>query len=471
MICNECSGVNKSGARFCEHCGLAILGVAAATVDTPPALRMSSRPILIGAAAVALLGAGYWFWQPQSSQRLVPLEIEWSKTGNEPTQATSNQMRCTLLNIDGSVINIHSNSIVYSALLDPSAIMEYGLTSPQGPLDAVDGKSYRRELPFDSVAEGYGDLIAIQRSSFDGLATIKNDRLVPIGAKGKVAFIDSFGELKIGPIENSERATSFSPSGVAGVLYNDEVTNDKKWGIIDRTGTLLTSARFDNFVMGNSQFAYFQEGVRWGVVDLAKFVTSPASYEFITSYDDIDPFPNGKLFGYKLAGKWGILNQSGMVATEPKYDQVMGGQSSRNYTAMVGTRWGVYDLDGKTIFAANFDRPLLLFSEGSAAFALADMGSQTSWLDRNGKILKSEKLAMRKLYGGSAPLILATEEYGSPKKNEMAGVFGDTRETVRDERYVILDDRGRVNMKIASQKGMKPNQNIKDHCIMRLVKD
>ena len=409
--CSSCGAMVGGEAQFCTGCG--------AKLGKRTNLKARNLAIVAASTLVFALGATYYHLEAKP-RRLIPLQIPYEARSKTPYDPRANNGDCALADDSGNVV----------ALAD----------SLQG------------------ISPDYGDWMAATSSKLNGNAGVE--------------FIDSRGAIKIPPIRgNNEdspnwRSTPFSTFGYAGMLEGHGVQNPI-WGIIGRDGKYVSGRKFSNFIMANSNFAFFEDAGRWGVIDWAAFKPNPSSYSFSTQFDDVDWVPAGELQGVKIGSTWGIVDAYGKTVVNSGYEKVMGSYSSRYFAAMQSGKWGVFGIDGSVKISPRFDEAPLILSDGSHSFMVVPSPGKVEWFDENGNVLKSESLRITGVYPSrSGLLIIAREEYGPPEKGQFADLGGPA--TSRKERIVILDDRGRVDWTFPS---LAKRDSWERDCVMKPVQD
>ena len=102
--------------------------------------------------------------------------------------------------------------------------------------------------------------------------------------------------------------------------------NTYHWGIMDISGTVKISPRFEGLGEFTDNVALAQLNKKWGVINKkGEFIRKP-------EFQDVRQFENGLAWviqncTYWLAwecerGKWGLINQTGEIIIQPKYDGV-----------------------------------------------------------------------------------------------------------------------------------------------------
>jgi hypothetical protein len=222
----------------------------------------------------------------------------------------------------------------------------------------------------------------------------------------KVGFIDKSGQSVIEPTLAS--AYSFS-DGLA--LVHDASSG---YGFIDKSGAWVIRPRFlsaESFSEGLAFVVSTEAGVRGvGYIDKAgAFAFPPRPYDTASSF-------HGGLAAFKVGGKWGFLDRTGRVVSEPRFDDV---REAREGLVAVksGGKWGYMDATGRIVIEPAWDvafefhdglahvrregKIVLIDKTGQAALtgpwelvtwhedglAAIRSGGQWGFIDRTGKIV------------------------------------------------------------------------------------
>lgn len=103
-----------------------------------------------------------------------------------------------------------------------------------------------------------------------------------------------------------DQADSFS-QGLASVQ------KDRKWGYIDKTGSIVILAEFDDARSFDAGLAVVQVGNKWGYIDrTGQFIINP-------QFDEADIFSE-ELAAVKMGEKWGYINQYGDLIIPLTFD-------------------------------------------------------------------------------------------------------------------------------------------------------
>jgi hypothetical protein len=153
------------------------------------------------------------------------------------------------------------------------------------------------------------------------------------------------------------------------------IVKDGKWGLINRTGRVVVTPRFDELgrqsanVFGASQKTWqavtllqsrptsdelvgVRLGKQWG------FVNREDEMAIAASLDGIGWFGQEGLAAAKRRGKWGFIDRAGRFVIEPQFDYVYNfacGLAHVQKGRGRNPRWGLIDTSGRFVLAPTFD--------------------------------------------------------------------------------------------------------------------
>ena len=174
---------------------------------------------------------------------------------------------------------------------------------------------------------------------------------------------------------------AFSPSLVSQANKTQEfeplfpIVKDGKWGLINRTGRVVVTPRFDELgrqsanAFGASQKTWqaltllqsrptsdelvgVRLGKQWGFVNRDDGMTVAASF------DGIGWFGQEGLAAAERRGKWGFIDRTGRFVIEPQFDYVYNfacGLAHVQKGRGRNPKWGLIDTSGRFVLAPTFD--------------------------------------------------------------------------------------------------------------------
>lgn len=236
-----------------------------------------------------------------------------------------------------------------------------------------------------------------------------SEGLIPIYENKRIGFMDITGRKVIAPKWDY---LSFFSEGLAWVAQN------KKFGYIDKKGNIVIKPQFD--------YAYdFVNGVA------PVLMWNRASVKNIPDYGDM--LAVSRMNGN---GKWGLINKSGKVLIELKYD-IVTAFSGNDKLFIVGsysngtTKYGVAGLTGKFTVTPSLDK-VSYFPEGyNSSPVMKD--NKWAFIDRSGKLAT-------KFVFDYEPKILPGTSLWSVIKNDpeyglVYGIIDDTGKTILEPEY------------------------------------
>ena len=154
------------------------------------------------------------------------------------------------------------------------------------------------------------------------------------------------------------------------------VKNGESWGFVDKTGKEVVSPRYYNVTGFSEGLAGVQRGYidgPWGLIDkTGEEIVSP-HYEMILGFSE-------GLAGVRLGGKWGFIDKTGRVVLSPRYDLVT--SFSEGLAAVqIGGKWGFIDKTGKEVVSPRYEW-IDDFSEGLAG---VEIDGKCGFIDKTGK--------------------------------------------------------------------------------------
>ncbi len=223
----------------------------------------------------------------------------------------------------------------------------------------------------------------------DGLARIK--------VKNKFGFIDHSGAFVIQPQlldaidfnDGMARVVTegpcvYFPDGPCGA-FNPELVGGSegsnhpscKFTYIDKTGAVITKARFDSARDFSDGLAPVRFGALWGFIDKAGLMAIPPRFE------DAESFHSG-LSRIRMDGLYGYADKSGEIVVKPQYKYA---ESFSDGLAVVGDDWGYWYIDqhGNQPFQRKF-RAASPFFKGLANVRLSD---GFAYINKSGHIVFS----------------------------------------------------------------------------------
>jgi hypothetical protein len=144
----------------------------------------------------------------------------------------------------------------------------------------------------------------------EGLAAVRDKKT------GKVGYIDKSGEWKISPQFSDAREFKQDRAAVQVETKDDTGWPVRLWGVIDREGKIVASAKYRTVWSYEEGFANAVHEDKWGFLDLDGNLAIPCQF------DVAEPFENGLAYvrvgGYDEATDWiGYINVRGEFIWRP----------------------------------------------------------------------------------------------------------------------------------------------------------
>lgn len=237
------------------------------------------------------------------------------------------------------------------------------------------------------------------RSFSEGLAVVK--------FQGSYGYIDQQGKFAIPPrfayatgfsdghafvIENGtcqlfdDDRCSLSPRVVltvfVGIKPNGSVTPQPcRYSIIDKTGAVVSGAKYIYAKPFSEGLALVWDGKRWGYVDYSGKVRIPLQFE------DAEPFSEG-LASVRRDGRYGFIDKTGKMVIEPQYNRAWKFSEGLAVVIDGSHKYRFIDMSGKQAIAGEFD--------GASNFAMGlahvrvgtgKVPAKWSYIDRTGRVI------------------------------------------------------------------------------------
>ena len=157
---------------------------------------------------------------------------------------------------------------------------------------------------------------------------------------------------------------------------------DCRYAIIDKTGTPVSSLRFDDALDFSEGLAAVRLGRQWGYADRSGQISIAPQFE------SAEPFSEG-LAAVRQNGKTGFIDPSGSFAIPPQFQSAESFSDGRALIAETsGARATIYrfiDRTGKEAFPGRF-AAATSFSYGLAQVAPTGRSNKTyAWIDTSGR--------------------------------------------------------------------------------------
>ena len=177
-------------------------------------------------------------------------------------------------------------------------------------------------------------------------------------------------------------------------LYAIQINN--KWGVMNANWILLTPIIFDDVSYFNSGVAEVTYNGKVGLIDKTGIIKIQPKYEKLNSFikcpvkDDMLRFhsPNdcNKTF-YRIADKWGIIDQNGNEITPAIYSYVPMNFTQSVAVVQKNNKWGMIDSFGNVIVPCIYKEEISYLHHGYNAIAFIDDSGKTGIFNIKGEII------------------------------------------------------------------------------------
>jgi hypothetical protein len=160
-------------------------------------------------------------------------------------------------------------------------------------------------------------------------------RCIPTGAAFVtilIAVVPS-GAQEIAIAPQFEQAGNFH-HGVAPVLQ------DRRWGLIDRTGKWVVQPRYSSMLRGGDGLFPVSEGSRWG------FISANGTSVIDQKFEAVEPFENGTA-AVKAHGRWGYLRPDSTVDVDFNFLE-LGGRAGALISGRDADGWGIFEVSSNS---------------------------------------------------------------------------------------------------------------------------
>jgi hypothetical protein len=298
-----------------------------------------------------------------------------------------------------------------------------------------------RSLPQRKLHNGYIDRsgrVAVE-ARFTGAGQYPfSEGLARVEVDGKVGFIDKSGKYVIEPALDS--ADSFS-EGLA------RVHGAQGYGFIDRKGVWVIPSQFvsaESFSEGLAFVVSTKVGIRGvGFIDkTGAFAFPPRPYDTAESF-------HGGLAAFKVGGKWGFLDRTGRVVSEPRFDEV---RTAREGMAAVkeGGKWGYMDAAGRLAIEPAWE-VAFDFHDG---LAHVRREGKTVFIDKTGRVALTGKWDLATWHLDGLAAIRLDGKWGfidrtgktviEPQFEDTVGFAEGLAPVKRDHKWGYIDTQGHV---------------------------
>jgi hypothetical protein len=229
----------------------------------------------------------------------------------------------------------------------------------------------------------------------EGLSVVnKNDSVYFINKENTNPFDQFFAEAYsfnngIAPVKYGKKWCFINRQGqIISALYDEinEISNnfytvkvDGKYGALDNFAQTIIEPRFEELGDFKNDFAYYRSEGKSGFV-------SKDGYVHKAEFDWLSDFDTDKIAIVKIRNSYGLINATGTIILDTKYDQILKANNSV-FVVVLNDHYGFYNGKGCFLIDIAFDfikeKPADFYTNGQI-FKLLKKGEQ-SFVDANGR--------------------------------------------------------------------------------------
>ena len=392
MYCKNCGRELKSENKFCPFCGTETSNMAE-PVSSPDGQKKPKKKVwMVLPALVAAICIAFGVYRVVNIVSENSAKEEWVATVKE----------------DGKwyVINGKNEKLAEIALdniLTVHDFNEYGVAEVNLDYEEESIMTY-----INTNGEILRDPFNLTLGLWDGNWNCGRGFFSENGKKG---FIDVNGEVKVLPVYDEVKG--FGKNGLAAVKMDD------LWGYVDTEGKMVIEPSYlyaDSFSTNGLGFVITQEGEVCCINDKGEVIIK-TEYNAFDVNCHIFPFDTNGLSQVSIDGKWGIMDEKGVMIIEPVFDSavwpydndcfcirlegkagIMDAQGEMRipliydslartkegfYTVEVNDKYGVVNLNGEEVIETDYKSIQAFGEESWIAFSDGYDGYKEVWLLKN----------------------------------------------------------------------------------------
>lgn len=201
------------------------------------------------------------------------------------------------------------------------------------------------------------------------------------GIRTRHGFIDKNGQFAIKP--KFQNALSFNKEGFAIVKI------DRKWGIIDVTGTYMIEPRYEDIRRaGDNIYEISQEGKKYFIDINGNKVPAPK----LKPLDFV--IPDDCLRAVKIGDKWGFENAEGEIVISPLFDHARDFEDGYAHI-QINRKDGIIDKEGKFVIEPLYSNLGRRFENG---YLRVEVTGDEPWIQRWGVVDSKGKVMVPPRY-------------------------------------------------------------------------
>lgn len=360
MNCKKCGHELKRGTKFCPNCG-----AATESTKNRGVFSIGGRVLFLTVAVILVAGLSV------GSFRIVRIILKDDPRENWVATVKENGKWYI---INGN--NEKLEEIEIENILDVGDFNEYGIAKVE--LGQTDMTYINTE----------GDILVTPFKAFSDDNDFANRPLESRGnwscergifeENGKKGFIDTTGKVIVSP--EFDEVYGFGENGLAAVKA------EGKWGFVDREGEMVIEP---SYILAES---FCDNGLAWVVTQNGDqcFINSDGEIVIETGFNifhsnyNVFSFDQYGFAEVELDGKWTVMNESGVMLTDPVFESV-NVCDENNIVICLGGEYGVMDTQGAMTIAPVYDF-LMYLGEGYYYYSVSEVG-KCGIIDQNGDII------------------------------------------------------------------------------------
>lgn len=243
----------------------------------------------------------------------------------------------------------------------------YGVTDSKGMmvLDPIyeelypfseDGLALAKEEGIYIYIDSDGQRRLLPETKYTDLGMMLNDRTVA-AENGKYGYLDE----KFQPVTEFQwEALTLIENGIGAGKLNG------KWALLDKKGETKTEYIYEDVLMDAYGGCSKQQRIFVKQQNVYHMIDKKGELVGDLQFENARPFANGVYAAVCIDGKWGFVDEDGILVIECTYDDA---QSFNNGFAAVcvNGQWGYVDESGHLVIEPQFKQATAISEEGTAA--------------------------------------------------------------------------------------------------------
>lgn len=196
-----------------------------------------------------------------------------------------------------------------------------------------------------------------------------------------------------------------------------EVNRNNKYGLIDKTGKILTQCKFSYLHKMSDQLYKVKLNGKFGIINYSGEIIIPCQYNYIGNISD-----NGTIQVFKNERHKGVINTEGKEIIPCKYSLI--NEDSGFYRVYQNNKWGLLDYHGNTVIPCIYS----IISKDSGFFRVRQ-NNKWGLLDYHGNIV-------------IPPIYEVLSHIGldlfKAQKNNQIGIINSKNQILVDFKYALI---------------------------------